>query len=364
MFEIFNYNKSNDQDRNDIVEAIFEATKSTHDKQSYKDSSEKKKSLNTAIGKYVVSGTKFEEKFATEGLDIFRNPLVVKSSQVKENFESIITEVINAVAPAVANAKYKDLFAEVRQIGWGQTARFNVKSNGLFKVNEIAEGINRGVLQPLYNDEFTVNTGKVEIATSIDWYAVAAGVFDWGDFALKVGVSFDGYVFLKILAAMTSATTQIGSAYEANGIDTTNWSTLCSRVSAANGGIPVYGLGTLATLNQIYPETTGLQQGLGSEIVKDGYLGRYLGTGLIAIDQIMVPGTTNSTATLAIPDNKIYITSAYGDKPVKLVYEGDSVVVESIPTDNPDRTYGMSIQMKIGVAAVVGSKFGTITLAS
>lgn len=363
MFEIFNYTKSNDKDRITILESIFEATKMAHEKQNYKDKTEKKKTLNEGIGKYVVAGTKFEEKFALEGLEIFRNPQVVKNSQIRENFESIITEVINAVAPAVASAKYRDIFAEVVQVGWGQTARFNVKSNGLFKVNEIAEGINRGVLQPIYNDEFTVNTGKIEIATSIDWFAIAAGVFDWGEFALKVGTSFDGYIFLKILAAMTSATTQLGDAYEANGIDTTNWTNICSKVSSANGGIPVYGLGTLSALNQVYPETVGLQYGLGAEIAKEGFLGKYLGVGLIAIDQILVPGTTNSTATLAIPSTKIYITSAYGDKPVKVVYEGDSVVIDSIPTDNPDRTYGMSIQMKVGVAAVVGSKFGTITLA-
>ena len=165
------------------------------------------------------------------------------------------------------------------------------------------------------------------------------------------------------MKALTAATNQIGAAYQAAGIDTTNWTNTVDRVSAANGGMPVVALGTLAALNKVMPSTVGLQYGLGSEIVKEGKLNRYLGTELIAIDQAMVPGTVNTTAQLLLPTNKIYFIARGAYKPVKVVFEGTSSVVEAIPDECTDRQYKIRIQEHVGVDAVVGSKFGTITLA-
>ena len=45
-----------------------------------------------------------------------------------------------------------------------------------------------------------------------------------------------------------------------------------------------------------------------------------------------------------------------------ITFEGDSVTVERIPEQTTDKTYVIGIQMRIGVAVVIGSKFGTITL--
>ena len=75
-----------------------------------------------------------------------------------------------------------------------------------------------------------------------------------------------------------------------------------------------------------------------------------------------IPGTINTTAQLAIPTNVIFIVAADMYKPVKIVFEGDSVVVDWIPEETTDKTYAVRIQTKLGVAAICGSKFGTITL--
>lgn len=364
MVSCFNYRKSDEQIFNDIVDGVIMSYEMTSggvkDTKAY---SELQADINTNLAKHLTEGTRFASKFEAKGRDILKDPNINKNKDVRATFDAVIAEIANVAIPLSASKTYGSTFMDVHQIGWGDTARFPISSNDLFKVNEIAEGIHRGTLQPIYNKEVTVNCGTIEIATSVDWYAVASGNFDWGQFAFRMGRSYDGYIMLKAIAAMTSATTSMGAAYSVAGVTSDLWSKVTERVSAANGGSAVYGIGTLGALNQVMPSTVGLQYGLGEEMTKTGYLDRYLGVGLIPIDQVIVPGTVNTTAQLAVPANKIFIVGAEGYKPVKVVIEGNSTYVEADPTQNSDKTYGVSIQLKVGVAAICGSKFGTVTLA-
>lgn len=370
MITIFNYNRNDEGIFNDIVDGAAELVQirleeRKGEKRNRKEYAETLDALNGNIAKYLAMGTRFESRLSgTEGRNILKNPQFTRDLNVRNKFDAVIAEIMNVVIPMTTSEKFGETFMDVHQVGWGDTARFLVSSNELFKVNEIAEGIRRGILQPIYNNEYTIDTATIEIATSIDWYSVAAGNFDWGQFGLRAGRSFEGYIMLKGIVALASATTEMGAAYSAAGFSTTDWTTLVDRVSSANGGAAVYGLGTLAALNKIIPSTVGLQYGLGQEVAKDGYLDRYLGARLIPMDQVIRPGTVNSTADLLMPTNVIYLVATDEYKPVKVVFEGTSTVVEWIPEQTTDKTYAIGVQMKVGVGTVVGSKFGTITLAN
>ena len=364
MMEMFNFN-SQDKTFDAIVTSIVDSAKTRFEAQT-EPSKEELRLQNEAIVKYALEGTRFEAKFEQEGLACMKNPQITKNETVRSNFEAVVAEVINAIAPSVTSADYSRFLAEVRQVGWGDTARFIIRSNELFKVNEIAEGVNRGVLQPIFDNEVTVNPSPIEIATAIDWYAVAAGVFDWGDFGLRAGRSFEAYIFLKVIAAMTSVTgDMIGAGYIANGYTPANWTNLVQKVSAANGGAPVYAIGSLGALTKV--NTTGanglgLQYFVGEDYLSKGYIDKFLGARMIPVDPALVPTTINSTADLAVPDNKIYMVAADAYRPVKIVFEGNSMTVERIPEETTDKRYGIRIQMRVGVSAIVGSKFGRIDL--
>ena len=364
MMEMFNFN-SQDKTFDAIVTSIVDSAKTRFEAQT-EPSKEELRLQNEAIVKYALEGTRFEAKFEQEGLACMKNPQITKNETVRSNFEAVIAEVVNAIAPSVTSADYARFLAEVRQVGWGDTARFIIRSNELFKVNEIAEGVNRGVLQPIFDNEVTVNPSPIEIATAIDWYAVAAGVFDWGDFGLRAGRSFEAYIFLKVIAAMTSVTgDMIGAGYIANGYTPANWTNLVQKVSAANGGAPVYAIGSLGALTKV--NTTGanglgLQYFVGEDYLSKGYIDKFLGARMIPVDPALVPTTINSTADLAVPDNKIYMVAADAYRPVKIVFEGNSMTVERIPEETTDKRYGIRIQMRVGVSAIVGSKFGRIDL--
>ena len=363
MLQTFAYNKQNDT-FNAIIDSALDLVKQNVENKRSESYAEDLKDLNTAIVRYCLEGTRYAEKYADHVLDAVKDPNVKRNRDFKDNFNMVIAEIINAAAPMVSAPKYTDSLAEVIQVGFGETARFEVASNGLFKVNEIAEGVQRGVLQPIYNDEYTVNATPVEIATSINWYQVAAGSFDWGNFGLRAGKSFESYIFLKMIAAMTAATAQVGAGYSASGMSDANWDVLAERVRAANGGADVYAIGTVSALSQVIPTNNYLQMGLGEEVAKEGALSRYHSVPLVIVPNVLKPMTINTTAALAIPSNLIYFVGADTYRPVKVCFEGDSVIVEENPFDagNADRSYGIKIEYRIGVSAIAGSKFGTLTL--
>ena len=363
MLTVFNYNKSSDGMFNDIVDGVNELVRynltGINDRKAY---DELNKTINDNIAKYAVSGTRYESMFESQGAEVLKDARVARNSHVRENFDAVIAEIINSAIPVTTSDKFGDTFMEVRQIGWGDTARFITSSNDLFRVNEIAEGVGRGVLQPIYNNEVTVDCAPITISTSIDFYAVAAGEFDWGNFGMRAGASFNGYIMLKAIDALATAIGTQSAAYTQAGVATNTWATLTQRVSAANGGASVYGIGTLTALSNCVPQTVGLQYGLGGKIAEDGHLDKYIGAKLIPFDQFIVPGTVNSTADLGLADDKIYFVPTDSYKPVKVVYEGNSVVVETDPNHTTDRTYGITVTYRVGVAGIIGSKIGVITL--
>ena len=95
---------------------------------------------------------------------------------------------------------------------------------------------------------------------------------------------------------------------------------------------------------------------------KVGYLDQYLGVPLIALKNVLLPGTTNTSATLALDDRTIYMVPVARDNPVKILFEGNEVSVSYNPDDSSDRRYGISVELRVGVSAVCGSKYGVINI--
>lgn len=363
MLKMFNYKKSENALFNDVVDGIVDSARQHIEGiQNRKEYEEMQSDVCENLVKYCVSGTRYEDRFEAEGLDLVKNPSVNSNRDFRENFDAVIAQVINATLPMTMSSRFADTFMEIHHIGWGDTARFIIDSNELYQVNELAEGIHRGALQPIYNNEVVVNPQPVEIAVSIDWYLLASRKFDIGVWAAKIARSFENYVLAKSIAALIGATDGLGAGYVANGVDVNNYGTLAQRVSAANGGSAVYALGTSVALSKLVPSTVGLQYGLGVEITKNGFLDRYLGTNVIAIDQAIDPLTINSSAKLMVPDDKIFLVSANAYKPLKICMEGSEITLTDLPEYTSDRTYTFSVKVRLGIAAILGSKHGVINL--
>ena len=363
MLKMFNYRKKDD-DFNALIDEGVAFAAAQKENKTLENRKERLAALNEGIVKYCVTGTRYESLYEAKGAEILKDPRVQKNAEFLENFNAVIAEIINPILPMVSNEDFIRFFADVKQIGWGDTARYIIKSNELYKVNEIAEGVTRGTMQIIHDDEVVINTKNIEIVTEVDFYQVASLAFDFGDFGLRAARSFEQYIFLKIVAALGSATTVNGAVYSASGFSKGNWSKIAQKVSAANGGAVVWAIGSLGALNNIVPAETGLQMGLGQRLADEGYLEKFMGVRLVCLDPAFAtPYGVNTDGDLAFADDEIYFIAVNAYKPIGIVYEGDTLVVERDFTHTPDKTYRIKIGMRVGVGAILGSKFGLLNLA-
>ncbi len=291
----------------------------------------------------------------------------IRTTKFKETFNMILAQIMTPIVPAMVSAQFADM-ADVSNIGWGETAKFDVKSNDTFYVTRIAEGVLSGSVQRLYNDELAVNPEPYNIKTTVDWYQVAAGVYDLGEFVYKVGVSFSAYVTQMIIGAISAnIAAAVPASYFTNGFTTSKFIKLAELLRAANGGAKVKAYGSLNSLAGVKPEGTAasgianMQMQLGEEWSKVGYIGTYMDVDLIKIPQIVLPNTINTTPLLGIPDDVIYMFADGGYKPVKLVFEGSAITIDIIPTESPDKEMGISVTTRMGQTFVAASKYGAIT---
>lgn len=318
-----------------------------------------------ALVKYCLRGTEFN----TENFDIsiVRNPSVHKNETFRSKFNSILAQIIRPVPPAYISAEYMS-FADVSNIGWGDSAKFLVGSNDSFFVTKHAEGILTGAIQRIYNDEINVMPEVYNIKTTVDWYQVAAGMFSLGDFVWRVGASFANYITLMVVEAIEGyVTAGMAGAYKTSGFTPAKFANLLDIVQAANGGVGCRAYGTLSALMAVIPgvdtNTTiaNLQMGLGQEWSRVGYLGTWFGTDMIRVPQILLPNTVNTNPLLGIPNDLILIMPDGGYKPVKIVFEGSTITLDVIPTEAPDKEMGVDVSMRMGMAFINASKFGAIT---
>lgn len=366
MKKIFTYNKFNDATLDGMVETFSVLVDKHMDgKSGTKEYQECNKNLTEAFMKYCVEqipGKTFNS------LEDVRDPMIHNNMFFLQTFDTVMAAVYTPAIPTVLSRNYTD-FWEVNQVGWGENAKYSVKSNEMFIVNELAEGVARGGVVTSYDTEYTVAASPKQIATYVDWYHVATGKQDWGYIVAKTALSFANYIQGKAIKAMASVIATAGDwgmgGYITNGFSDNNWLTTIRNVELSNGGAQVYGLGTKIALTDILPAesaTSGFRYGENSAIIKDGFLPAYKGTPLVELDQALLPNTVNTTPQVVVPDNIIYLLPMGMYKPVKVVIEGNTLTVQKNPFETKDHTYQYIVTAHLGVDVVVGTKFGAILL--
>lgn len=333
----------------------------------------------TKVGNYSEENKLFVEKLVKysmekAGMDVsdfdlsvVANPMVNGRLAFRENFNVVVAQILSPIVPAMISAEFMDL-ADVSNTAYGDTARFIIHSNDTFYVNRIAEGVKQGSVQRLYNDEVTVNPVPYNVTVAVDWYQVAAGIFDFGEWVYRVGLAFNNYISLMVVNSITEyikagVAASPASPYFTNGYTDAKFAKIAETVRAANGGTHVTCYGTLPALAAVLPEAAraNMLADLGQEWAHIGHLTTYLDVDLVRINQIMLPNTVNTTALLGIPNDTIYFFADGGYRPVKIVVEGQAITIDIIPTDAPDKEMGLNVTMRLGQTFVAASKFGAIT---
>lgn len=185
---------------------------------------------------------------------------------------------------------------------------------------------------------------------------VLSGRVDFNTMINKVAESFNQKLLNDIYTLWTSATaTQLGgSTYfpTAGAYDEDALLDLISHVEAAAGGKQATIIGTKKALRNI--KESIMSDGAKDEYHNMGYAGKFYGTPVVVTPQRHKVGSTE----FVMDDNMLTIIAG-DDKPIKVVYEGDPIVLMGDPMDNADFTQEYLYGIKYGTGIVLaGSNTG------
>lgn len=317
----------------------------------------------------VSAPTEFAEKRPVE---VLREALIeLNGGSTKIDYKNFrrnkveMFEIIEEIVPAlVIEGLQGDEFymsmVEERNLAAGDQNLFITPDDGtLFVVAEMADGIAIPRRQRYQHSEaVSVRTALHGVRIYEELSRFLAGRIDWNACIDKIAKSFKAEQLDVIYAAFTGINDQtegLGSTYVTGGTyDEEALLKLVEHVEAATGK-PATIMGTKAALRKC--TSAVLSDSAKDDLYNMGFYGKFYGTPMVAIKNRHKAGSDD----FIFEDNKLYIFAS-NDKPIKLVTEGDSLIIEKEATVNSDLTMEYLMTTKYGVAVMIAEKFGIYTL--
>ena len=287
----------------------------------------------------------------------------LRYTTVREAMYALISEALAVILPNTVLDEFEQ-FAEVRNVGWGDTLKFKIPNNGLFVVSQVAKGVRRGTPQRLFDSEVIINPIPHEITIQEDLYRLLTGKVDWADWINRAAISLQTDITTMIYKQLHDSVTNLNPKFKAGSFDVEDFVEIAQRVKAANGGARVTVWGTQLALSKIIPSEDFKKYpyvGTGEEYLRNGFIGNFMGVDLFMFDQRIVPN--DPEYNFAIDDSTIYFVTLATDKPVKVGFEGTTLIWESNSRENADLTQTYTIQMYYDAKIATSSKYGAMTVA-
>lgn len=240
----------------------------------------------------------------------------------------------------------------------GDKNLFLVEDKNLFVVAEAADGtqgIRRQRLGGVTETSIPTTLKVVRIYEELN--RVLAGRVDFNVFINKVAESFRQKLLNDVYTLWTGATAAQfgGTTYfpTAGAYDEDELLDLISHVEAAAGGKQATIIGTKKALRNL--KSSIVSDGAKDDLYNMGYYGKFYGTPVVAAPQRHKVGSTEF-----VMDDDVLTIIAGDDKPIKVVYEGNPIVLMGDPMQNADFTqeylygekYGMGIILAGGNSGI------------
>lgn len=265
---------------------------------------------------------------------------------------TLIEEILsNTIVEGLQGDEFFNAMVDFRNVAEGDQNLFLVEDNNLFVVAEAADGtqgIRRQRLGGVSETSIPTSLKVVRIYEELN--RVLAGRVDFNVFIQKVAESFRKKMLDDIYALWSGATAaQMGGvtyfptagAYDENAL-----LELVEHVEAAAGGKQATIIGTKAALRNLKESIQA--NGAKDELHNMGYYGKFYGTPCVAVPQRHKVGSTEF-----VMDDKVLTIIAGDDKPLKVVYEGDPIVLMGDPMTNADFTQEYLYGEKYGMGIVL-----------
>lgn len=273
---------------------------------------------------------------------------------------AVVNMLIDAVLPDTILQSIGE-YTDVRVVGWGDNASFEVDSRDLFTVAKMARGVREAEAKKVYKGMVTVTPEPRGVTVASSLYRVLAGKESLASFTVRAARSMETEVALDAYAAFYAAMNALPtSAPKLRQVGYTQAGLLeiAQRVTAANGGRQAMVVGTKAALGQVVPANSNYLYQLESDFVKIGHIREFLGMGLLEMPQVL----NWKDYTLALSDSRLWIISPGAEKPVKLVLEGSTLANMGGTFDNATLTQNATLIKSWGTGVATTALAGQIEL--
>lgn len=307
----------------------------------------------SAPSAYEYNGISLSYDDMNETLRKEMNELAGTYSLYRENKNlifSIIEEVINDVLPKKAEEIYS-AFAEVKQFKQGDKPMFKRKISG--SRTRAKQFITRVGLAGMYEvfklggeESFEVKTSAIGGAAQIGFEEFLDGRADFAEVTAIVMEGMNELIYREVEASLVASLGQLPTAnvVSTNGFDEASFDRLV-MIAEAYGTPTIYCFKEFA-VKLIPGESWRYTDAMKDMLWKQGWLGDYKGTKVIILPQAF-EDETNAKKTMN--PSYCWIIPSGSDKPVKIAFEGDTIVDEF---KNYDRSREIQVYKKVGVTTM------------
>lgn len=249
---------------------------------------------------------------------------------------------------------------EYKNIAEGDVNEFVTEGEATFVVADAAAGVQGVRRQRISGGEtVTVKTSMKIARVYEELNRLLAGKISFDKFIDGVATAFNKQVLAdayKALRNVTANTANLGAQYVISGSYTEDkLLELIEHVEAATGKTARI-LGTKTALRKV--TTAVVADEAKSDMYNVGYYGKFNGTGMVALKQ----AHTADGKTFALDNNKLFVIAS-DDKPIKVVNEGEGILIQRDATANNDLTQEYVYGQAYGTGIICAEKLGVYTIA-
>jgi hypothetical protein len=268
---------------------------------------------------------------------------------------AIVNALVDMVLPDIVEDAYGK-FTETRNLAYGDSAVFDIKSSDLFYVTKNGNGRRHVTAQKQFTGQTALIPTNHSITVQADIYRILCGKEDLAQFAVKVALSIEAEIAKDIYATLSGAYDSLTTNFREAAFTRDAFIKLRNRVAAANGGANVSVYGTNLALADVLPSNEYLKMELGQQYNQVGYLPVYMNTSLISLPQKI--DWTSEDYDFAISDDELFFIASPSQSIVKLVLEGDTITVQDAMLANANMTQDITLHKRWATGIVTNSKFG------
>ncbi len=320
--------------------------------------SEKEEKLNAALKREILRVA------GVQNFDVFSIETWANHPALKWATFAVISAVIDMILPETIIDSI-GIYSEVRTIGWGDSAAFDVTPRDLFIVSKAGRSKRTTELHKQFKGQITVIPEPREMTVFVSLMKVLAGKESLADFVAKMVRSFETAlavdVYNAFYTAMEAVDNTAGTGLLVAGYTQAEFVRLSQTVAAWNGGSKAVAIGTQRALASILPSNANYRYDFQSEYVKVGYLRDFQGTDIMVLPQV---ADWQTPFGLKLADNRIWLVSPTSQKIIKVVLEGNVLSYTSDAYANANLVQTSTLIKSWGTAVATNAVAATIQLAS